>query len=804
METAQDPEAQQQPAAAAATTPQRSNTAKLQQRMQATTPIESIRIKQEVLNERENNSSAAIAIDMVHSEETPPRTSNRDDSSDTVCTEDLYGCGDDKSTGMSVTSVESDTKDEAREEDTQFATVGPRGKVNFQFTLTEKTTDDELSKTKKTHIRNEILRLEQEIGKTWTPDQSILDTIDHAKLIIDYLKKTSINQGTQQNQASEHSNRLIQNPLTAFDALTQQEPGTTVTKEEQHLINQNKLEYSFQLHLKTTGKVSDISLVHTFFEKVITQDRDAQFLAWNAEGVQPQPTVSHKNSIFQVLRGSTKLKQYIGNFNKNRGTLYCRVKINTDLTFSQMKDKIAPWLREKLHWIKEDYIQAKRVSNIGVLLGGTKSVDRDGTRATLERAIKAEIGREVKLDLRLRRITVTNQVGKNITTEIISVSVDSRQVSVAVKGLRAVLNKVVSPPSGRQMFLITQATDEDTKRKTDILLQKHHEAVQQERRSFGQTGIFINQPVHMKREPVTRRTIQQVLCTLRATNGKQLFTGIERMGNSNTTLFTHTQDNTAEARRTIKALPTVLKSLITETDFNTIRDKIRGVTVSELTAVQKVDNSYLDDLLTIHHYTDIDITRKRKKTEDATEVATAVSGLTQVSRTSTTTPLSTTDFTQTQPTAADSYSAKLTQNIPPTTEPPAKPPAMINLLQQRLDQQAQYIEQMKKETKEIKTSMDLIQKNIIADQQKEAVHRAWQTAITDQLTKTSEDTVKRNQDIQQLQHHAIQTAAALKSIMDHLKILPPEITQRQTGINSTQQQQEDSTLLPRYGAEESS
>ena len=121
--------------------------------------------------------------------------------------------------------------------------------------------------------------------------------------------------------------------------------------------------------------------------------------------------------------------------------MYCRVNIRSSLTFDQMKNHSSPWLRENLHWVKADYIQARRVSNISLLLGITKSVDRDGTRITLEHAIKNEIGRSVKLDIRLRRITIKNEVGKSIASEIISVSVESRQVSEAVRGLRSVLKK---------------------------------------------------------------------------------------------------------------------------------------------------------------------------------------------------------------------------------------------------------------------------------------------------------------------------------------------------------------------------
>ena len=78
----------------------------------------------------------------------------------------------------------------------------------------------------------------------------------------------------------------------------------------------------------------------------------------------------------------------------------------------------------------------------------------------------------------------------------------------------------MAPPTGREMYLITQSNHEDTKRKADLLLQKHLEIAQQERRLYGQTGIFIKQPVHTRKAPEKVVTIQQALCSIRAKNGK--------------------------------------------------------------------------------------------------------------------------------------------------------------------------------------------------------------------------------------------------------------------------------------------
>ena len=98
------------------------------------------------------------------------------------------------------------------------------------------------------------------------------------------------------------------------------------------------------------------------------------------------------------------------------------------------------WLRKGLHWIKKNYIQAKRISNIGLLKGTYNTVDLVGTRTALEKAVLSKIGREVKIDLKLRRLKCEITTGCNVTTNIFGVAVDSRQVSEAVKGLWAVLN----------------------------------------------------------------------------------------------------------------------------------------------------------------------------------------------------------------------------------------------------------------------------------------------------------------------------------------------------------------------------
>ena len=130
-----------------------------------------------------------------------------------------------------------------------------------------------------------------------------------------------------------------------------------------------------------------------------------------------------------------------------------------------------------MHWIKADYIQTKRTSNIGLLLGTYNAVDLNGTRTALERAFNSEIGRHVKLDLKLRQTKCKSKTGRNVTTNVFSVSVDSRQVSKAVKGLRAVLNKSFLPPTGRNLSFISRTTDDPAIQKKNERLHRGRDLI---------------------------------------------------------------------------------------------------------------------------------------------------------------------------------------------------------------------------------------------------------------------------------------------------------------------------------------
>ena len=160
-----------------------------------------------------------------------------------------------------------------------------------------------------------------------------------------------------------------------------------------------------------------LSMFQDFVKKVTDEEPSTRFLPWQgADGCSPE--LSNKKLPFTAIKGQVKLRHYIGGLNRARGRMYGRVKVQSKQDFDGLKDGVVDWLRKDLHWVKADYIQAKRVSNIGLLTGTYNVVNLRRTREALEQAVMAEIQREVKLDLKLRKIRCKNRRGKNVTAAI--------------------------------------------------------------------------------------------------------------------------------------------------------------------------------------------------------------------------------------------------------------------------------------------------------------------------------------------------------------------------------------------------
>ena len=79
------------------------------------------------------------------------------------------------------------------------------------------------------------------------------------------------------------------------------------------------------------------------------------------------------------------------------------------MNFQGIKDRMVDWLRQDLHWMKKDYIQAKQISTFDVIAYTYSVVNYTRTRQALEKVVSAEIQRDVKIDLKIIRVVCKNE-----------------------------------------------------------------------------------------------------------------------------------------------------------------------------------------------------------------------------------------------------------------------------------------------------------------------------------------------------------------------------------------------------------
>ena len=572
-------------------------------------------------------------LQKVQEEESEQKRQRIDgDNSTAYKTVDLIGENDSASAAqMSIidehaadTEIEQEPQAVTAEE--EFIPVGARGKVHWTFAITAATTNDEIKNEGPGSLTNAVIQVEKMLNTKVQDTVSPLGPQDLARKARDLLVREAEEASPQKNKGTEY---LIPNPVFDIDATTQQTPGVRVTPEEQSLADAGVLEYTFQVELNLRN-LPELTVFQQFANKLLEGDKEAQLLPWFANERDDIPTISQHRSPFQTIRGNARLKNFLGPYNRNKSRLYGRVKLRSKNDFEATKQHLVEWLRKDLHWVKADYIQARRISNIGLLLGTYGAVDVDGTRTAIEQAVKNEIGRELQLDLKLRRFKCKSRGGKNVTTTAFSVSVDSRKVSEATKGLRAVLNRKCVPPTGRRISFITKATDDmRIQQKHDSLLAQHHESIANERKLFRKLGVTLTSKVTLTNGNVL--TLQQALCALTATRGGSLFTGVERMGKTDTSLFTTHKANLTEAKRTLQSLPQVIQRILTKESYERLSLGSPPQHEPEYEAMIRQESDYLNGLLNLEHCTEIDITKKRKKDDETVGAHTAMSGLTNVS-----------------------------------------------------------------------------------------------------------------------------------------------------------------------------
>ena len=266
-----------------------------------------------------------------------------------------------------------------------------------------------------------------------------------------------------------------------------------------------------------------------------------------------------------------------------------------------------------------------------------------------------------------------------------------------------------------------------------------------ERRLFRKVGTPLEAVVTLKTG--RQLTLQQALCAINATSDTPLFTGVERMGKTDTSLFTAHKRNLAEAKRTLHSLPQVLSRILSEDSYRALGLGLAPQQEPEYMAMFQQESDYLDGLLNLKHCTEIDITRKRKKDDKTVGAHTAMSGLTNVSPQTRTTAGSSAWMTPINMDIDDEEPAvtQVTSTLTSTHPDIAK-------LEKETKQQKVTIDNMEKQIQNLQQSVQELVQYKNQEEESKAKFSEWQQQLTTQLGTVggeTQDTKKQQMSLQQ-------------------------------------------------------
>ena len=164
--------------------------------------------------------------------------------------------------------------------------------------------------------------------------------------------------------------QLIENPYKSRTKTNQdsvpQSIGKRATETEEQIANDNWTVYMVTFEMKIGSKRrTNMALCQELFDNMLTVDRDLQLLPWYNQGNDSKPAAIN-SKLYDATRGRVRLSEYTGYLKRYRGGhLQGRFRIQSRISFTTLKDKLNKWLHNNDHYIRQDYIEAQRVSRIG-------------------------------------------------------------------------------------------------------------------------------------------------------------------------------------------------------------------------------------------------------------------------------------------------------------------------------------------------------------------------------------------------------------------------------------------------------
>ena len=176
----------------------------------------------------------------------------------------------------------------------------------------------------------------------------------------------------------------------------------------------------------------------------------------------------------------SKLKQYFPDFwttenkakrNKGAYAMYEKLRIETELEWEDLKDRITTWLRQNKFYLRKPYIWTEKVVKIRFFLDSSTAQWHQGVQAVVEKTIFDSTKTHVPTDIQNRAEKFQDDKGKQDQTPTLTVQVPEELNEVETEGLLSKFTNRVTSPVGRRMSSIpTRDISERSRAKLNKIL----------------------------------------------------------------------------------------------------------------------------------------------------------------------------------------------------------------------------------------------------------------------------------------------------------------------------------------------
>ena len=359
--------------------------------------------------------------------------------------------------------------------------------------------------------------------------------------------------------------------------------------------------YRVQFDLNTTKATTYVAILQVLFNQMCTHDPECCIKSYLPD--EPANDITKGMKLSDQCWNAKRFKLYFANtwdtsnragINGGQYQINGKMRLETKLSFDELKGRMLTWLQVNKFYIRKPYIQEAKVSQIGFFLGSSLAQWRNDTKTQLEEAIKVSTGKHIRLDVQKTAKKFQKKDGTAGQVGLLTVSVQTEKIEEAEEGfLKVLANGVVSPVGRRMTYVPTRDRSRRSLTRINRAYIRQHELNREEKSTS--TDLIKDLYAVVTTINGKQLTLQQVLCSLKDSTGNVLFTGAERLGDSGRVLLTFQSFMEKQAREVTYDIVPALQAVVLAEDHESIADEQKIASRETLERQRQLMQDYLDE-----------------------------------------------------------------------------------------------------------------------------------------------------------------------------------------------------------------